>query len=56
VATFALGLVILANQAFWAREVQAELVSAAVLLLLAPAAARVDDAVKARRREEVDHD
>lgn len=51
-ATFGLGLAILGHQAFWAAAVHPELVAGAVALLLAPAAARVDDAVKDRRRSD----
>lgn len=54
--TFGLGLAILGQQAFWAPAAQPELVAAAVALLLAPAVARVDDAVKDRRREEAGRD
>ncbi len=53
---FALGLAILAHQAFIAPTVQAELVAAAVALLLGPAVARVDDAVKDRKTVEVERE
>ena len=49
-STFGLGLAILGQQAFVALGAQPALVAAAVALLLAPAAARVDDAVKDRVR------
>lgn len=54
---FLTGLAILGHQAFAAAQVQAELVAAAVALLIGPAVARVDDAVKDRRQEQNnDHD
>ena len=56
-ATFGFGLAVLGHQTFVALAAQPELVAAAVALLLAPAAYRVDDAVKdrdRRDREEVD--
>lgn len=49
---FALGLAILIHQAFITAELQPELVTAAVALLLAPAVTRVDDARKDGRRQE----
>jgi hypothetical protein len=48
-ALFVMGSTILGFQAFVADPVSAELVTAAVALLLAPAVTRVDDAVRDRR-------
>lgn len=49
---FSAGLGILLHQAFIARPVQPELVTAAVALLLAPAVTRVDDSARDRSRDD----
>ncbi len=52
-----LGAGILTHQAFLANPISAELITAAVALLLAPAVTRVDDAARDKRtddRREVD--